>query len=209
MIESLIYIIVLIYSIILHEIAHGYVAYREGDSTAKWAGRLTLWPWPHIDILGSIIVPILSYLSAGVTMGWAKGVPYNPHMLRHRYSEARVAAAGVAMNFSIAVVFAIVYKVCNYNTLSQGFSFNFIEVIKYASTIIVIVNVSLGIFNLLPLPPFDGMRILTSVFPHWGQKMIRIIDANQTVFLVASLYIAYHIWPFISPAMYFIIDLLL
>ena len=196
-IESIIYIFVLIYSIILHEIAHGYVAYREGDNTAKWAGRLTLLPWPHIDIVGSIIVPILSYMYSGVIMGWAKGVPYNPHMLRHKYSEARVAAAGVTMNLLIAIVFAFVYRFIDLN------------IIKYVSSIIVIVNVSLGIFNLLPLPPFDGLRILTSIFPTWGKKMINVIDANQTVFLFASIYIAYHIWPFILPIISFIVQLLL
>ena len=196
-IESIIYIFVLIYSIILHEIAHGYVAYREGDNTAKWAGRLTLLPWPHIDIVGSIIVPIMSYMYAGVTMGWAKGVPYNPHMLRHKYSEARVAAAGVAMNLLIAIVFAFVYRFIN------------LDIIKYVSSIIVVVNVSLCIFNLLPLPPFDGLRILTSIFPTWGKKIINVVDANQMVFLFASIYIAYHIWPFILPFISFIVQLLL
>ncbi len=195
--ETIIYIAILIYSIILHEIAHGYIAYREGDNTAKWAGRLTLKPWPHVDILGSIVVPILSYTTAGVAMGWAKGVPYNPHQLKHKYSEAKVAAAGVAMNFIVAIVFALVYRLTS------------IDIIKYVALTAVIINVSLGMFNLLPLPPFDGMRILTSLFPVWGRDMSRRIDQNQTVFLFLSLFIAYHIFNYLYPLVIYVVDLLI
>ena len=195
--EIIIYVTVLIYSIILHEIAHGYIAYREGDGTAKWAGRLTLNPWPHVDIVGSIIVPILSYMSAGVAMGWAKGVPYNPHQLKHKYSEAKVAAAGVITNFLLAVIFAGIYRLVD------------VDLIKYISATVVIVNISLGIFNLLPLPPFDGMRILTSLFPAWGRDMNRKIDQNHTIFLLLSLFLAYNLWGYMQPIVRGVVQFLL
>lgn len=195
--ETIIYILILIYSIILHEIAHGYVAYLEGDNTAKWAGRLTLNPIPHVDVLGSIIVPIVSYISAGAAVGWAKGVPYNPHMLKHRYSEARVAIAGVAMNFLIAIVFSFIYRYVDN------------DVVRHISGITVVVNVSLGIFNLLPLPPFDGLRVITSIFPSLGHKWMRLVDLNPSIFLIFSIIIAFNIWPFIRPIVMMVLGLLL
>ena len=140
--DDIIFIIVLIYSIILHEIAHGYVAYREGDNTAKWAGRLTLNPLPHIDPIGSILIPILSYIGAGAAFGWAKGVPYNPHMLRHKYSEAKVAVAGVATNFALAIIAAaIFYFTKSFNT-GLGFDLlsSLINILNTFLVYVVIIN---------------------------------------------------------------------
>ncbi len=163
-------IIVLIFSIILHEVAHGYAAQSLGDPTAKLAGRLTLNPIPHVDILGSIIIPaILVFTQAGILFGWAKPVPYNPYNLRNqRWGEAFVGVAGVATNLLIAVLFAIIARVA----VMQGMG-------EFASlaAIVVLVNLSLGLFNLIPIPPLDGYTVLRGIVPYkMSMVMARLED---------------------------------
>jgi Zn-dependent protease len=152
-------IVVLIFSIILHEVAHGYAAQSLGDPTAKLAGRLTLNPISHIDPLGSILIPaMLVFTHAGIMFGWAKPVPYNPYNLKNqRWGEAIVGAAGVATNLTIAVLFALIARF----TAGQGMA-------EFASlaAVVVLVNLSLGLFNLIPIPPIDGYTILRGVLPY-------------------------------------------
>lgn len=148
---------VLIMSIIIHEVAHGYAALRLGDVTAKVAGRLTLNPTKHADPIGSVLIPgVLVLTGASFLFGWAKPVPYNPHNVRGRYGEAFVAIAGVATNFFLALVFALIARY----TAGAG-----MDDFARLSAIVVLVNLSLGLFNLLPLPPFDGFSFLRSVAP--------------------------------------------
>jgi Zn-dependent protease len=189
--ETIFYIIILIYSIILHEITHAVVADREGDKTARMAGRITLNPIPHIDLFGSIIVPILSFLSFGGFMGWAKGVPYNPNNLHHpKTGEAKVAVAGVFLNFIIGTSFALLYRFF----VSVGLS-DFADI----ALMISFVNISLCFFNLLPIPPFDGARIILAFFPGAAKKFLYFIDRNGAVFLILALLLASYIWKFIAP----------
>lgn len=152
-------IVVLIFSIILHEVAHGYAAQSLGDPTAKLAGRLTLNPISHIDPIGSILIPaMLVFTHAGIMFGWAKPVPYNPFNLKNqRWGEAIVGAAGVATNLTIAVLFALIARFA----AGQGMA-------EFASlaAIVVLVNLSLGLFNLIPIPPIDGYTILRGVLPY-------------------------------------------
>ncbi len=152
-------VVVLIFSIILHEVAHGYAAQALGDPTARLAGRLTLNPIPHIDIVGSIIIPaVLVLTQAHILFGWAKPVPYNPYNLKNqRWGEAFVGVAGVATNIAIAVIFAIIARVAG----GQGMT-------EFASlaAIVVLVNLSLGLFNLIPIPPIDGYTVLRGLLPH-------------------------------------------
>jgi Zn-dependent protease len=152
------YIVVLIVSIILHEVAHGYVALWFGDRTAQRAGRLTLNPVPHIDLFGSILLPgILVLTNAGIYFGWAKPVPYNPaNLTKGRWSEAAVASAGILVNIAVAVIFAALAAaalVSGNESFAQG------------ALLVAQVNLSLGIFNLLPLPPFDGFKVFKSLAP--------------------------------------------
>lgn len=150
------YFLILIFSIILHEVAHGYAADKLGDPTARYAGRLTLNPIPHIDILGSIILPIISSLSpGGFLFGWAKPVPYNPYNLTKapRWGEFIVAAAGPGTNFALTLVFALLARVV------EDPSFVAICFIG------VLVNLWLGILNLIPIPPLDGSKVLSGLLP--------------------------------------------
>lgn len=151
-----IYFLILIFSIILHEVAHGYAADKLGDKTARYAGRLTLNPIPHIDMLGSIIVPFISVLApGGFIFGWAKPVPYNPYNFTklREWGEFIVAAAGPGTNFALAVVFALLARL----PLDPSF-----QVICFAG---VLVNLWLGFLNLIPVPPLDGSKVLSGLLP--------------------------------------------
>lgn len=152
-------VLVLIFSVIIHEVAHGWAAYAQGDPTAKLQNRLTLNPLRHIDLFGSIIVPGLLVLSGSTFLfGWAKPVPYNPYNLRNqRWGEALVAVAGVATNLFLAVVFGLIARYA-FATGADAFG--------SLAAIVTLVNLFLGIFNLLPIPPLDGYTFLRSVLPY-------------------------------------------
>lgn len=152
-------IIVLIFSVIIHEVAHGWAANSLGDPTAKLQGRLTLNPVPHIDLFGTLLIPgILIFSGANFLFGWAKPVPYNPYNLRNqRWGEAFVAIAGVATNLVLAILFGLIARYA-YATGAVVFG--------DLASVVVLVNLSLGIFNLLPFPPFDGYSFLRSVLPY-------------------------------------------
>ncbi len=158
LLTTLFSVAIVIYSIILHEIAHGYAAYMQGDETANRAGRLTLNPLFHIDMVGSVIVPLFAFFTAGTFFGWAKPVPYNPYNIPSKIGQAFVAAAGILMNLFLALLAGIILKV-----LISGGSVD--AGLRAALFTVVSVNVSLAFFNLIPIPPFDGMSILQSLFP--------------------------------------------
>lgn len=166
-------IVVLIFSIILHEVAHGYAAFALGDRTAKDAGRLTMNPLPHIDPIGSVLIPATLVLTqAGFMFGWAKPVPYNPYNLKNqRWGEAIVAVAGIATNLLIAFIFAIVARV--------AFGLGHDMFAELAASI-VLVNLFLGIFNLIPIPPLDGFGVIRGIVPlSWGMKLREIEEMVQ------------------------------
>lgn len=162
--ETIIIIVALIYSIILHEMAHGYAANWLGDPTARLQGRLSPNPLVHIDPIGSVLVPALLFLSsAGFLFGWAKPVPYNPHNLRNqRYGDAIVAAAGPATNILLALIFAMLIRSAD----ALGLPATFTGIASY----IVFINLLLAIFNLIPIPPLDGSKLITALLP-WNASM--------------------------------------
>ena len=159
-------VLILIFSVIIHEIAHGWAAYGQGDPTAKLQNRLTLNPLRHIDLFGSIIVPGLLVLTGSTFLfGWAKPVPYNPYNLRNqRWGEALVAIAGVATNIFLAVLFGFIARFA-YGSGAMAFG--------DLAAIVTLVNLFLGIFNLLPIPPLDGYSFLRSVLPHKSAMAFR------------------------------------
>lgn len=159
-------ILVLIFSVIIHEVAHGWAANSLGDPTAKLAGRLTLNPVPHIDLWGTILIPAaLILMNSRFFFGWAKPVPYNPYNLRNqRWGEAFVAIAGVATNLLLAVLFGFVAR---YAYAAGSVVFGDL------ASVVVLVNLSLGIFNLLPFPPFDGYTFLRSILSYKSAMAFR------------------------------------
>lgn len=157
--EDIFVIAALILSIVIHELAHGHAANALGDPTARLAGRLSANPLRHIDPLGSVIIPALLYISnAGILFGWAKPVPYNPYNLKNqKWGEALVAAAGPAINIFVAVVFALLIRLAD----PLGLTGSFISIAAY----VVYINLLLAFFNLIPLPPLDGSKILGAFLP--------------------------------------------
>lgn len=165
--ESAIFtILVLVFSIIIHEVAHGYAAFALGDPTAKLQGRLTLNPIPHIDLMGSIVIPgVLVLTNAGMLFGWAKPVPYNPYNLKNqRWGEAIVGFAGVGTNLLIALIFALVARYAAGSGL---------EAFIVPAMTISFVNLFLGLFNLVPIPPLDGYTVLRSLLPARASMAMR------------------------------------
>ncbi len=147
--EFLIVVVAALFAITMHELAHGYTAYLLGDTTAKDQGRLTLNPIKHIDPFGLLALVILK-------IGWAKPVPINPMKFKKRKSGTiLVSLAGPAMNLLLAFLFGLLYKI----TLGLN------DFVTYLFLYSMIVNVGLGVFNLLPLPPLDGSKILASLLP--------------------------------------------
>lgn len=155
-------LVVLVMSVVVHEVSHGAMANLLGDPTARLSGRLTLNPIAHVDPFGSVFLPILLLLSgSGFVFGWAKPVPFNPYNLRGgKWGPALVALAGPASNLLIAFTFAILLRV-------GAVPASAIPLFGY----VVIINVVLGVFNSIPLPPFDGFKVISPLLPyHLYQK---------------------------------------
>ncbi|TSC61655.1 MAG: peptidase M50 [Parcubacteria group bacterium Athens0416_74] len=154
--DTIFLIVVIIFSAVIHEVMHGVAADRLGDPTARYAGRLTLNPIPHLDPIGSVLLPILlAFSGASFFFAWAKPVPYNPFNLRPgRFSEAIVAAAGPLSNLVLALITGLLMQ-----TVSLAPEVNAVLFL------IVVVNVMLFLFNLFPIPPLDGSKILSSLLP--------------------------------------------
>lgn len=185
MIITILVVVTLIFSAILHEVAHGYAAFRMGDPTAKDAGRLTLNPMAHLDPFGSILLPTLLILSkANFFIAWAKPVPYNPYNLRDQhYGDLKVALAGPGSNFLIAIVFGLIArflplaadaKFTIAKAFLEGDSMTWLNALHGSiisgafafATIIVFVNLGLMLFNLLPIPPLDGSKVIYTILPY-------------------------------------------
>ncbi len=190
----------LIMSIVIHEVAHGFMANYLGDPTARLAGRLTINPISHIDPVGSIVIPALLYMSnAGLLFGWAKPVPYNPYNLKNqRWGEALVAAAGPGTNILIALVFSIVIRLSG----SIGGSAAFVEILGY----IVYINILLACFNMIPIPPLDGSKILAAFLPYRLEMKYRALTAlvEQNGILATFVFIFFFVYILQQPFSMFV-----
>ncbi len=152
-------------AVILHEYAHGWMAYKMGDPTAKEMGRLTINPIPHIDPFGTIILPaILMLLSSPILFGWAKPVPINPLRFRDlRYGTFFVSIAGIIVNISLALAFSLLYRIINGGYLNF-LGDSILVPLALFSAKAVLINLVLAFFNAIPIPPLDGSRALMSFF---------------------------------------------
>lgn len=163
-----------------------------GDSTARLAGRLTLNPLPHIDPLGSIIIPALMLMGSGgsFAFGWAKPVPYNPYNLKNfKWGTVLVGIAGVMANLFIAIVFGMILR---FHTEIGIISAPFLSMAES----IVYLNIVLAVFNLIPFPPLDGAKVLFALLPFRFQYIHNYLERNWFLFLIFVLFFAqYIIWP--------------
>ena len=192
-IDTLFYIAVLIMSVVVHEISHGFVAEYFGDKTARFAGRLTLNPFKHLDLFGSIILPALLIAThAPFLFGWAKPVPYNPDNLTNKkWGTFSVAAAGVFANFTIAIIFGLIIRF--------GLSFTLPDSFFFITSMIVATNLALGIFNLVPIPPLDGSKILFSLLPYYFSSYLVILERfSFALLIIFIIYFANYLYPVFS-----------
>ncbi|TSC84993.1 MAG: transmembrane protein [Parcubacteria group bacterium Gr01-1014_13] len=185
--DFIFYFLVIVPSAIIHEYAHGLAADMLGDPTARLAGRLTINPIPHIDLWGTILMPItLSVLTGGKFLfAYAKPVPYNPYNLRNqKWGPAVVAIAGPATNLLLAIAFAVLIRFLPAS--------NFTSILS----IIVYANVMLMIFNLVPIPPLDGSKVLYAILPDSAVGVRNFLDKYGFVLL---LFFIFFLFELISP----------
>lgn len=190
-------IIALLGSVIIHEYMHGWMALRLGDPTAENSGRLSLNPLAHLDPIGSVLLPLLLILTqAGFVFGWAKPVPYNPYNLTDRkWGEAKVAIAGPLGNLIIAIFFGLIIRFIPITN----------ELVYIFLFIIVQVNLVLMIFNLVPIPPLDGSKILFAILPPSATNVR--IWLERYGFFILIIFILY-LFPVISPIISFLFKLI-
>lgn len=163
----IIWFVVFLLSLTVHECAHAWAADQSGDATGRYLGRVTLNPIPHIDLLGTIIFPLIAITTGGWMFGWAKPVPFVPSNLRNRRTgEIVIALAGPVSNFILAALFTLLYKLVFSGTIDGA------EILGTLATPVhtlieigITLNIVLGVFNLIPVPPLDGHHILRNLLP--------------------------------------------
>jgi len=180
-------IIVLLFSVIVHEVMHGLVALKFGDRTAQNLGRLTLNPIPHIDLFGTVLLPLLLvFTGSPILFGWAKPVPVNPlNFSNLRKGELFVSAAGIFANFGLAIIAALLYHFLN--TIPQEVPALIGAILRFTINI----NLVLGVFNLFPIPPLDGSKILLSQLPYNLAKEYEKLDRYGFLILLIFMMIPF------------------
>jgi Zn-dependent protease len=197
--DQLFGLLILIISVILHEVAHGYMANWLGDPTARLAGRLTLNPLSHIDPVGSVLLPaLLIFTGSPFLIGYAKPVPYNPYNLRGKWGETLVAAAGPGTNIALALIFTFLVRAGGVAMAAPMLS---------AFLTIIYINLLLALFNLLPIPPLDGSKVLAGLlgehnpigrwYGHVRASLERMGVFSGTLVILLILYLLY---PYFSAA---------
>ncbi len=202
LISFLMFIPVFLVSLTVHEFAHAFVAYKKGDSTAKDAGRLTINPIKHLDLVGSVMMPFISFASGFLLIGWAKPIPVNRNNFKHPLKDdAQVSFAGPLSNFILAIFFALLLSlVYNFQLTSSGIIIN---LIWYG----VFLNIFLFAFNLLPIPPLDGSHILFDLFP--GKLTARYLGIGFYGTIILLLFIHSPLWKYFFKMINYIITILL
>ena len=183
--------IIIILSSIIHEYSHGWTALQLGDPTAKYEGRLTLNPLAHIDPFGTVILPILLLLSSGIFIGYAKPVPFNPMNLRDpQKGTALVGAAGPTSNLSIALILGLIVRF--------GSQMAFLAAIVPFLKFIVMINIWLALFNLIPVPPLDGSKVLLGIAPRAFGRAYQAMEGLGFFGIIIALFLAMAVLPYLA-----------
>lgn len=199
MLETIYSFLVLVFSIVIHEVAHGWMAYRLGDPTAKYQGRLSLNPMAHIDPLGSVLFPIFALIltrGQGPVFGWAKPVPINPYNFRdQKWGQLKAALAGPLSNIVIALISGLLIRFLPLH-----------EIVLLPLSVICLTNLSLAIFNLAPVPPLDGSHIVLSFFPAQASKIEAFFQRYGFLILLLFIFFAADfIGPLVTRVFYLIV----
>lgn len=198
LLSAIFYVIIILYSVTIHEVSHGLMANSLGDPTAKNLGRLSLNPIKHLDLFGSILLPFFLFLTTGFAFGYAKPVPYNPDNLNDRkFGPVKVALAGPASNFILALLF--------------GFTLRFMPDVFSSSLVpelfskIVLLNLVLGVFNMFPIPPLDGHWLLMTFLPP-SMNAVKVYIYRNSFILFPIFLIIFMV--FVSPLIYWLFRLI-
>ena len=191
--------IIIVISAVFHEYAHGFVAYYLGDPMAKNAGRLTLNPLVHMDLFGTIILPLFLLFTSGIFIGYAKPVPYNPDNLRDKkYGSLKVAIAGPLSNLFIALVFGLFLRFFAASILAS----NIIPPIFVSFiALVALINIWLALFNMIPFPPLDGSKVFFDLFPRYWSRIMNLGFSG----LILALLIAFFVMPKLASLMFWLI----
>lgn len=191
----------LFFSVIFHEFAHGFTAYRKGDDTAYLSGRLTLNPLPHIDIMGTVVMPAICAMSHFPIIGWAKPVPVNPYRMgRPRHDMALVALSGPSANILLAMLSFVLWKIFALGFLGADLTFTLLKALQFG----VIINLALALFNLIPVYPLDGSNIMLGwLTGRWLENYEKHLPYGMYIILALVLtgMVQHIIWPPISLAL--------
>jgi Zn-dependent protease len=166
--KIIIWFVIFLLSLTVHECAHAFAAEKSGDPTGRYLGRITLNPIPHIDILGTVIFPLIAFTSGAMMFGWAKPVPFNPSNLRdRRWGEIFIALAGPFSNILLVILFMIVSKVMLADPRMLMYALYYEDADPFAMVLAtgIQLNVVLAVFNLIPIPPLDGHHVLRNLLP--------------------------------------------
>ncbi len=226
MLITIFVIIALIMSAVVHEVAHGAMAYYLGDTTAKDLGRLTLNPIKHLDLFGSIILPLVLILTkASFFLAWAKPVPYNPYRLKdYRFGDLKVALAGPGANLLMGIFFGLLarflpltsnFKIGLINLFLMGdnsallgaMSGSILNSIFVLSIIFCFLNLALMIFNLMPIPPLDGSKIALAFLPESGRQAFYRLETYGIIIIV--ILISLGVFSFIAPLLFWLFQLII
>lgn len=190
--------IIIVVSAVFHEFAHGWSAYRLGDSTAKNAGRLTLNPLAHLDPFGTVVLPLFLLFTSGIFLGWAKPVPYDPRNLRdQKYGSLKVGIAGPAANLIIALILGLFSRFSGYFVVAGVLPSVFFQFLA----IIIYINIFLALFNLLPFPPLDGSKVFADLFP----KQWAAFEKIGLIGIFLALVLAFFFLPPVADFVFWII----
>ncbi len=204
--NALIAVTVLLFSIVVHEVAHAWQARREGDDTAERLGRITLNPIPHLALFGSIIVPALLFATgSGFLFGWAKPVPVNPANYRDYVGgDIRVSMAGIVSNLALALIAtlltAVLAKVDSLGLLSAAVADPLYLALRYA----LFINLILAFFNLLPIPPLDGSHVVAHLLPRELRQAYRQVGQYGILILIGIMYVVPNAFSVVLWPVYFL-----
>lgn len=189
-------LVIIVMSVVIHEVSHGYVANMLGDPTARFAGRLTLNPLKHLDPFGSVILPLMLSLSGLPTIGYAVPVPYNPYNLRAgKWGPALVALAGPGSNLALALFFGLL--------LRFGYPAGLVSVAMIAPlALIVQINLGLAVFNAIPVPPLDGSKLLFALLPYERRDIQNWMEQNQYLLLFVLIFFGMRFIAPVIPLLY-------